>query len=92
VLPADVRLATQGHVLLAGDFLATLAVEATIHHLDLVAGDESLSFPVAWMTGAPHSGQSPALAVPRFRPGLAACADHPGMPVHAQVDGAARTL
>jgi len=32
---ADVRLATQGHVLLAGDFLATLAVEATVHHLDI---------------------------------------------------------
>jgi len=44
-LPADVRLATQGHVLAAGDLLATLAVEATIHHLDLVAGDESLAGP-----------------------------------------------
>jgi uncharacterized protein (TIGR03083 family) len=37
-LPADVNLATQGHVLVTGDFLATLTVEATIHHLDLVAG------------------------------------------------------
>jgi uncharacterized protein (TIGR03083 family) len=44
-LPADVKVATQGHVLLAGDFLATLAVEATIHHLDLLAGDERLSGP-----------------------------------------------
>lgn len=44
-LPADVNLATQGHVLVAGDFLATLAVEATIHHLDLVAGDGSLAGP-----------------------------------------------
>lgn len=44
-LPADVKLATQSHVLYAGDFLATLAVEATIHHLDLVAGDESLAGP-----------------------------------------------
>jgi uncharacterized protein (TIGR03083 family) len=44
-LPADVKVATQGHVLSAGDFLATLAVEATIHHLDLVAGDESLAGP-----------------------------------------------
>jgi uncharacterized protein (TIGR03083 family) len=44
-LPADVKLATQGHVLIAGDFLATLAVEATIHHLDLVAGNGSLAGP-----------------------------------------------
>jgi uncharacterized protein (TIGR03083 family) len=44
-LPADVNVATQGHVLVAGDFLATLAVEATIHHLDLTAGDESLAGP-----------------------------------------------
>jgi hypothetical protein len=44
-LPADVKVATQGHVLFAGDFLATLAVEATIHHLDLAAGDESLAGP-----------------------------------------------
>jgi len=29
----------------AGDLLGTLAVEATIHHLDLVAGDESLAGP-----------------------------------------------
>jgi uncharacterized protein (TIGR03083 family) len=38
-LPADLRVATQGHVLAIGDFLATLAVEATIHHLDLLAAD-----------------------------------------------------
>jgi uncharacterized protein (TIGR03083 family) len=44
-LPADVKLATQGHVLIAGDFLATLAVEATIHHLDLVTGDGRLAGP-----------------------------------------------
>lgn len=29
---------TQGHVLTTGDLLATLAVEATIHHLDLLVG------------------------------------------------------
>jgi len=45
LLPDDVRVATQGHVLSAGDFLATLAVEATIHHLDLAAGDKSLAGP-----------------------------------------------
>jgi uncharacterized protein (TIGR03083 family) len=44
-LPADAKVATQGHVLAAGDFLATLAVEATIHHLDLVAGDQTLAGP-----------------------------------------------
>ncbi|MGD0701743.1 MAG: maleylpyruvate isomerase N-terminal domain-containing protein [Trebonia sp.] len=44
-LPADAKVATQGHVLAAGDFLGTLAVEATIHHLDLVAGDPALAGP-----------------------------------------------
>ncbi|MFF5532903.1 maleylpyruvate isomerase N-terminal domain-containing protein [Streptomyces cinerochromogenes] len=29
------RVATQGHVLTAGDLITTLAVEATVHHLDL---------------------------------------------------------
>ncbi|MEU2711387.1 maleylpyruvate isomerase N-terminal domain-containing protein [Streptomyces sp. NPDC007205] len=29
------HVATQGHVLTAGDLLTTLAVEATVHHLDL---------------------------------------------------------
>ncbi|MEU3414476.1 MULTISPECIES: maleylpyruvate isomerase N-terminal domain-containing protein [unclassified Streptomyces] len=29
------RVSTQGHVLTAGDLLTTLAVEATVHHLDL---------------------------------------------------------
>jgi hypothetical protein len=43
-LPAVLRVATQGHVLLIGDFLATLAVEASIHHLDL-ALDDDLSGP-----------------------------------------------
>lgn len=35
---ADGFVTTQGHVLTTADFLATLVVEATIHHLDLVAG------------------------------------------------------
>jgi hypothetical protein len=53
-LPADAKVATRGHVLAAGDFLATLTVEATIHHLDLVAGDQA------------HAGPSgPGLAVTR---------------------------
>ncbi|GCB43411.1 hypothetical protein SNL152K_696 [Streptomyces sp. NL15-2K] len=32
----DRRVSTQGHVLTAGDLMLTLAVEASIHHLDLV--------------------------------------------------------
>lgn len=38
-VPGHLKVATQGHVLAAGDFMATLAVEATIHHLDLLGGD-----------------------------------------------------
>jgi len=44
-LPGDAKVATQDHVLAAGDFLATLAVEATIHHLDLAAGDQAFAGP-----------------------------------------------
>lgn len=41
-LPSAMNVSTQGHVLTIGDFLATLAVEATIHHLDLLtSGDQS---------------------------------------------------
>ncbi|GAA5124240.1 maleylpyruvate isomerase N-terminal domain-containing protein [Alloalcanivorax gelatiniphagus] len=36
-LPAGEVLATQGHALRADDLASTLAVEATLHHLDLVA-------------------------------------------------------
>ncbi len=32
------RIGTQGRVLTVGDLLTTLAVEATIHHLDLIVG------------------------------------------------------
>ncbi|MDN0197866.1 maleylpyruvate isomerase N-terminal domain-containing protein [Streptomyces sp. S.PNR 29] len=31
----DHRVATQGHTLTAGDLMTTLAVEATVHHLDM---------------------------------------------------------
>lgn len=34
---ADQLVATQGHVLNTGDLVRTLTVEATIHHLDLIA-------------------------------------------------------
>jgi uncharacterized protein (TIGR03083 family) len=32
------RVATQGHVLTSGDLITTLAVEATVHHVDLTVG------------------------------------------------------
>jgi uncharacterized protein (TIGR03083 family) len=32
------RIETQGHVLRAADFVATLVLEATVHHLDLIVG------------------------------------------------------
>lgn len=35
--PPDAVLATQGHLLRAGDLLTTLTVEAAVHHLDLVS-------------------------------------------------------
>ena len=46
---ADPRLlvGTQGHVLTSGDVMATVAVEATIHHLDLVAYLPSAAPPAA---------------------------------------------
>jgi uncharacterized protein (TIGR03083 family) len=34
--PPELPVSTQGHVLTAGDLMLTLAVEATVHHLDLV--------------------------------------------------------
>jgi uncharacterized protein (TIGR03083 family) len=34
--PSDRHVSTQGHVLAVPDFIATLVVEAAIHHLDLV--------------------------------------------------------
>jgi uncharacterized protein (TIGR03083 family) len=40
-------ITTQGHVLTAADFIATLVVEATIHHLDLVANLAGKSAPAA---------------------------------------------
>ena len=38
--PPDGRVATQGHVLTVPDFVSTLLVEATVHHLDLLVGLE----------------------------------------------------
>ena len=34
-------------MLVAGDFMATPAVEATIHQLDMLAGDDGLAGPAA---------------------------------------------
>lgn len=36
--PADGHVATQGHVLTVPDFVSTLLLEATVHHLDLLVG------------------------------------------------------
>jgi hypothetical protein len=56
----DEPVATQGHVLTTGDLMLTLAVEATIHHLDLV---ESLA-------PAPEPSAEGLLAVRRTLDGL----------------------
>jgi uncharacterized protein (TIGR03083 family) len=42
---------TQGHILSIADFIATLVVEATIHHLDLVANLDTPSCPPAAAVG-----------------------------------------
>lgn len=44
-------LATQGHTLTTQDFLATLVVEATIHHLDLLANLSGRPSPAATALG-----------------------------------------
>jgi hypothetical protein len=44
---ASALVRTQGHVLTAGDLFATLAVEAAVHHLDLVAQLPGASRPPA---------------------------------------------
>ncbi|WP_051865758.1 maleylpyruvate isomerase N-terminal domain-containing protein [Streptomyces griseus] len=41
----DALVATQGHVLTAGDLISTLTVEAAVHHLDLVIGLPTVSGP-----------------------------------------------
>jgi hypothetical protein len=58
---ADPRevVATQGHALLVDDLLTTLAVEAAVHHLDLVAGLD-----------APGPGPEPLRAVRATLDGL----------------------
>lgn len=50
---ADPRslVGTQGHVLSAGDLMTTLAVEATVHHLDLVVRLPSAAPPAAGALG-----------------------------------------
>jgi uncharacterized protein (TIGR03083 family) len=53
-LPADVKVATQGHVLQIGDFMATLVVEATVHHLDVLACDGVLTTADGVLAGNPR--------------------------------------
>ena len=53
-------VATQGHVLSTGDLLRTLAVEATIHHLDLAGS----------LSGAPRPSPSGLAEVRRTLDGL----------------------
>ncbi|OIJ88956.1 hypothetical protein BIV25_35300 [Streptomyces sp. MUSC 14] len=57
-------MAPQGHVLSAGDLLTTLAVEATVHHLDLIA---ALPSPLNGLLG-----RAPLTAAERAAPGPAA--------------------
>jgi hypothetical protein len=56
----DRRISTQGHVLELGDFLATIVVEAAIHHLDLVA----------YLDGPPGPADAPLAIVRRTLDGL----------------------
>lgn len=45
LVPDPQPLRTQGHVLVCQDLLSTLAVEATLHHIDLLAADDQLPRP-----------------------------------------------
>ena len=56
----DTVVATQGHALRVGDLLSTLAVEATVHHLDLIAH----------LPGAPRPSASGLREVRRVLDGL----------------------
>jgi uncharacterized protein (TIGR03083 family) len=51
-LPHDEVVATQGHAIFAADLASTLAVEATLHHVDLVAhlGDAAVGPTARGMT------------------------------------------
>ncbi|MDZ5660334.1 maleylpyruvate isomerase N-terminal domain-containing protein [Nocardioides sp. S-58] len=46
-LPPEQVVATQGHTLRAADLASTLAVEATLHHLDLIAHLDGAAAPPA---------------------------------------------
>jgi uncharacterized protein (TIGR03083 family) len=61
-VPPGALVATQGHTLRARDLLATLTVEAAIHHLDLVAH-----------LGRPGPAPGPLLLVRRTLDGLLGC-------------------
>jgi len=74
--PPGGRVATQGKVLAVPDFLATLVVEAAVHHLDLVAH----------LPGAPDPGAGPLALARRTLDGLL------GAPVSADWDDATYAL
>jgi hypothetical protein len=61
-VPPGALVATQGHTLRARDLLATLTVEAAIHHFDLVAH-----------LGRPGPAPGPLLLVRRTLDGLLGC-------------------
>jgi uncharacterized protein (TIGR03083 family) len=56
---------TQGHILSITDFIATLVVEATIHHLDLVANLDTPSRPPAAALGITSTTLDGLLEAPR---------------------------
>lgn len=63
---ADVdRVSTQGHILNVGDFVATLVVEAAIHHLDLIRNLSGRAQPVASAVSITTATIDGLLGVPR---------------------------
>lgn len=61
----DDLVTTQGHVLSIPDFIASLVVEATIHHLDLVANLDTRSSPSASGLGITSRTLDGLLQAPR---------------------------
>ena len=65
-VPQAQRLRTQGHVLTCGDLLRTLSVEASLHHLDMLAGLPHL--PQASMLGLTETRKTVELLLGRVLP------------------------
>ncbi len=57
-------VATRGHVLRTADFIATLAVEAAVHYLDLTAGLPAAPAPEAAALGLVRRASDGLLGVP----------------------------